>query len=119
MDKVIFSAQVKKMTSRVDKTWDLGLNTQELSPEETGVLTGFLQQQVFVMLTATPIDDKEATGFKPPADFPAIKQETPSQRLRAVLYRQWENRDTKVDSETWYRNRMEQIIEAEKELIDV
>ena len=45
---------------------------------------------------------------------------TPSQRLRAVLYRRWENsphRKEGIDADTYYARRMEGIIEDQKERI--
>ena len=56
-------------------------------------------------------------------DLPEIKDETdvksPSQRLRGVLFIQWENQTLEYKSkypfEVYYRGRMEKIIDREKE----
>jgi hypothetical protein len=46
---------------------------------------------------------------------PSVGQKTPSQRLRAVLYRLWQQSSGGVDFESFYRMRLESIIDQVKD----
>ena len=44
-----------------------------------------------------------------------LKLESPSKRLRSVIYLQWLRTEKEITSEDFYQERMEQIISKEKE----
>ena len=52
-------------------------------------------------------------------DFEVGKTKTASQRLRAVLYRVWEQGDQKYDFVLWYESQMERIINKYKSTLEV
>ena len=48
------------------------------------------------------------------SDYEVGKTKTSSQRLRAVLYRVWEQGEQKYDFPIWYESQMERIINKYK-----
>jgi len=46
------------------------------------------------------------------------KQKSPSQRLRATIYRLWEEREYKENFETFYERQIENIIEIYKSRLE-
>jgi len=97
-------------STRADGSLGLRFGTAELQPTEKTAFFELLNKNLKVLIQ--PVDDpaeslvetKAVLGFK-----------TPSQRLRAVLYRLWEQtRPADVLFEEWYRGKMESIIERIK-----
>ena len=83
--------------------WKITLQTQELSPDEVLKLSSALQ-------TGTQI----TTRVKP-----ELEMKTPSERLRAVIYKDWEmNGEKKGGFEIYYNRLMESIIDHFKEKLD-
>jgi hypothetical protein len=52
-------------------------------------------------------------------DFEVGKTKTASQRLRAVLYRVWEQGEQAYDFPIWYESQMERIINKYKSTLEV
>lgn len=110
-------AQVQSIRTLVDGGVKLDVVTQELAPEDLtelfrlkGKLGWFLLKPTEIMATEIPTEE-------------VVLEDTykkPSQRLRHVLYRYWEqNTDQSKPFETeWYPQCMEQIIRKYKERLD-
>jgi len=105
---VSFECGVKKITTRADNTLDLTLNTQELPEEQLA--------QVF-RLKAQHCSCAIAPHGEEPAPFDhasidAPKGKSPSNRLRNVLFRLWEQQpEGYKDSDQYYLVKMNSIIE--------
>ncbi len=108
---------IEKFESRADGTWKLIIGTQELAQEDVAELAmqkGSIGQFVFSAQEQIKEEDipTEKIEFK--------NDKTPSQRLRAIFYKQWEQLNPvagkkKVDWEMFYKVKMERLIESEKE----
>lgn len=111
-------ATITKITTRVDRTFKVEIITQELDlPNETALLalrlrTGWLlfKESAFTAVPELPALDKD------------VQPKSPSQRLRAVMYRIWEN--TVLGDgpgkmfEQFYAEEMEKIIDAKKHILN-
>lgn len=119
--KVSFFADVDNIQNkRGSDELIVKLITQEISDENAGLIMGLRNKYVNVALSVSKLSDDEIHEM--PDEFavaPALKEKSQSQRLRGVLYRQWESRykTRYLTAEAYYEARMEQIIEAEKERI--
>ena len=94
--------------------------TQEVTDEQAGLLIGLRNKYVCMLLSTSEITDRDIKEL--PDEFETVKPidgKKPSQRLRNVLYRQWESRYKQryPEFDSYYEKRMEQIIEDEKERI--
>lgn len=111
MKSIVLEAIITSIRSKVDRSIALNINTPELSKDEVALF--FQLQGINVTLTITP-EEQEGTHI--------IKREvqikTPSQRLRAVLFVLWKQKQVVTSFEDWYESEMEQFIESVKEQLD-
>jgi len=104
---------IEEFKSRADNTWALKIGTQELSKDDVAELAMQKGQLgYFVFAAQENITDADI----PTEQIEYQGEKTPGQRLRGVLYRLWEQDHAGFkDFETFYRSRMERLIEQIKE----
>lgn len=104
------------VTKKKDGTLSIKLGTQEMTAEETSKIFDFGNQQIWTAFSNTSLTPND---IKLPDFTPEFKGEkSPSQRLKAVVYRLWETTDKKKTSEEFYRDYMEKIIDHIKSKLD-
>lgn len=108
MDKTVtFRAEIQKIETR--NTWSrIVMDLQELSPEEMAIVFSLRNKDVNVAIQEQPITEVD---FKDVEEPETDSKKTPSQRLRSVIFIEWEKKGKKENFEIYYINRMEQIIE--------
>ena len=109
MNGILFPAVIGGIRSIKDGTLSISFDIQELSPGKTGEVFSLRNKIAYVYVSERQIEDNE----KKVVDSldPELKGKTPGQRLRAVLYRKWEqDNEGYKDSESYYRAKMEAII---------
>jgi len=115
---ILLPAQVESITTRKDKTIKLTIGTQELSPADAAKIFYLNQQFCYMALKPEPFsrDESEAIGSLK-TDISQAK--TPSQRLRAILYLNYQQ-DSKgyQDFTTYYASEIEKICEHYKNKLD-
>lgn len=92
-----------------DGGMSLRFHTQELKPEEKLILMN--KYQGFGWLAFADYPEVELPQESPTRE---AGQKTPSQRLRASLYKVWENRYADIPFNVWYEQQMEKIINTVK-----
>lgn len=116
MKKIQIFTFIDGVTKKKDGTLSIKLGTQEMSPEETSMIFAFGNQQIWTAFSETEMTPND---IKLPDFTPEFKGEkSPSQRLKACVYRLWETTDKKKTSEEFYRDYMEKIIEHVKTKLD-
>lgn len=106
---------ITKIVTLADNTVRLQVDCQELAPEDEAEIFKLRNQLgYFVYSISKKIETKDIPTEA--LDFP--NEKSPSQRLRAVLYVIWEHAGKKGEFETYYRGKMERIIEQLKEKIE-
>jgi len=118
---ILLNAQVESVATRKDRTIKLTLGTQELSPSDAGELFGLQNSLISVGIKDVSLTQSDIEILKESKieidDIPDGK--SPSQRLRNVLYRNWEQSDGGYsDFNLYYLNRIERIIEHYKSKLD-
>lgn len=101
------------LSTKVDGSIKIVLETREFKPEEATQVFALRNQEAWAILAANEIKEEDVKLPTEKAD-PAIGTKTPSQRLRAVLYRLWEQTKSGVDFESYYRVNLEKIIDQLK-----
>jgi hypothetical protein len=113
MTGTLISAQIGSIRSLVDGSVSLTLVTPELSAGKAGELFDLRNKIAYCYISAKQIEANEkkiVDGLDP-----ELTQKTPGQRLRGVLYRLWEqDNEGHKDSESFYRAKMELIINTYK-----
>ncbi len=115
---ILLPSQVEGISSRKDKTIKLTLGTQELSPNQAAELFNLNQQFCYVAIKPEPFTRDESESIDSlKADLDNSK--TPSQRLRGILYLnyQQDNKGYK-DFTTYYIAEVERICEHYKNKLD-
>lgn len=113
MTGTLLPVVIGSIRSLKDGSVSVTMETQELSPVKAGELFGLRNKIAYVYVSERQIEDNE----KKVVDSldPELKGKTPGQRLRAVLYRRWEqDNEGYKDSDSYYRAKMELIIEHNK-----
>jgi hypothetical protein len=119
---VIFEGGVNKVSTLADGTLSINIHTQEL-PEETMMRVFSLRKTPGMVLISSDdiskAEQEEVEKFT--TDFEVGKTKTPSQRLRAVLYRVWEQEGQPrgfTDFPLFYESQMERIINKYKSTLE-
>jgi hypothetical protein len=111
---ILIAGQLENLTTRKDKTIRLSLGTNELTPKECAELFTMNQQFCYVAIKPEPFLSNELDAIES-LKTDLDTQKTPSQRLRAILYRNYEQ-DNKgyKDFNNYYLGEMERICEHYK-----
>jgi hypothetical protein len=114
--KVVLPAILSGVASRKDRSYTLKFETRELSGESASTLLGMLQSEGYLLFS--PNDDFEMSDIPDEKADSMTGQKTQAQRLRGVIYRLWEQKGKKGNSEEYYRSVMESLIDLIKEKLE-
>ena len=111
---ILITGIVEGLSTRKDKTIRLTVGTNELNPEQTSNLFQLNQQFCYLGLKKEPFTKDETDLIESlKTDLDNLK--TPSQRLRGILFRNYEQDDKGYrDFNTYYLAEMERICEHYK-----
>lgn len=104
---------ITSLATKVDGSIAIKLETRELDHNDSATLFEMRGAEAWAIISPSEIKDEDVKLPTERAD-PSIGTKTPSQRLRAVLYRLWEQGKSGTDFESFYRIKMEAIIEQLK-----
>lgn len=108
---------INTLSTKQDGSIKITMETRELAGVDAARLFDLRGSEAWAIIAPTEIKEEDVKLPNERPD-PAIGQKTPSQRLRAVLYRLWEQHSAGTDFESFYRVRMEQIIDQIKQKLD-
>lgn len=114
MQGISFAGIVESLKSRKDKTIAISIGTQEVDPDKAGKLFSTNGHLVYCYISIKgAITDNEAEIID--SVEPQIPGKRPSQRMRNVLYRMWEQ-DSQgyTDHNLHYIHWMDKMIEQLK-----
>ena len=108
---MIIGAIIEGVTTRKDKTCKLSIGTQELTPNDAAELFNMNQKFCYVAIKEEAFTSNELNYLESlKTDFDTIK--SPSQRLRGILFRNYEmNAEGFKDFNNYYVSKIELICE--------
>lgn len=113
MNGTLITAQIGTIRTLVDGSVSMTFVTPELSPGKVGEFFALRNKVAYLYVSANQIENSEKKMVD--ALDPELPTKTPGQRLRAVLYRLWEqDAEGYKDSDSYYRAKMESIINGLK-----
>jgi len=112
MNTIKTQAQITRISSRVDGGLGLGIVTPELTTTEKAEFMELHNQLVDLVITPLDFAPEDTVAIDA-----GLEGKSPSQRLRAVLYVLWSQKQT-GDFEVYYRSQMEKLIEHFKNKLD-
>ena len=102
------------ISTQKDRTLKLVFRTNELPPDEAGILHGLTHQEGYCAFAPNAIQE-----IKIPEGKPEFREEkSPSQRLRNVIYVYWQQQGEPGDFESFRKQKMEQVIEFIKSKLE-
>lgn len=111
MTTIQLPATLDAANRKKDRSVSLRLTSmQELSNQEFAVIDTLHGASGWMLFSPEELQEKDI-----PKDSPPSSKKTPSQRLRAALFVLWEQTSRSQDFESFYKQRMERIIEAVKQ----
>lgn len=113
MKGVLIASHIGSIRTLKDGSVSITLETPELSPGNAAEIFALRNMIAYVYVSSRQIENSE----KKLVDSldPELKGKTPGQRLRAVLYRCWEQSpEGYQDSDSYYKAKMENIISTYK-----
>lgn len=115
---ILLGGQIEGINSRKDKTIKLTIGTQELTPDQCGQIFELHQSFCYIGLKKEPFTKDESDVLESlKTDFANAK--TPSQRLRGILYLNFQNNpEGYIDFNSYYLAKMELICEHYKSKLD-
>ena len=114
MKSVQFPAQLQTLTTKVDGSIKVVLETQELNGQDMADL--FAYRNLLGYVTFTP---NAETVIEVPKEVVGDMGKSPAQRLRSVLFLLWQQSDKKFDTfQQFYDVNMERIINQLKDRLD-
>jgi hypothetical protein len=118
--KIFFPAILEGVRTRSDRTLAITFGTQELSPEDAGVIFSMLQSMMYVAVKEEMFTrEEEKVLDELQADAVEFQGKTPSQRLRAVLYKNFQIDNQGFSTFTrYYEHQMERIVNAFKSKLE-
>ena len=119
---VIFEGGVNKVSTLADGTLSINIHTQELPDDTMMRIFNLRKSPGMVLISSDDISKAEQEEVeKFTTDFEVGKNKTASQRLRAVLYRVWEQEGEPrgyTDFPVFYESQMERIINKYKTTLE-
>lgn len=106
------SAQLEGIQSRADRSWKLTFGTNELTPEEIGRLGAMQNAVCFLGVNPNPFTSDEEELIRNTKAELMETGKTHSQRLRGVLYANWNIEPQGYENfHDYYMVKMEKVIE--------
>lgn len=110
IDGLLLAAQVEGVMTRRDGTLKITLGCQEMSQSKAGELLTMQNKVCAVYISQKETVSQQVMDMVDQADVD-VPGKTKSQRMRAVLFRIWENEKSGHKTfESFYAFRMEQMI---------
>lgn len=114
---LIFAGIIESISTRSDGSLKVVIGTQEAGYETGAGLIKLRGEFVKILFSHENIIRDVAAKVEE-ASLMAGHQKTPSQKLRHVLYRLWQQEATDQKWEDWYKEKMDAIIEKIKLKLD-
>ena len=112
-NKIILPAKLTSYRPKVDKTFNLSFNTNELTESQLLAINQLNQKTGYLLFKDAEIQTEEKEMID--SLSPELKTKSHSQRLRAVIFKLWEKEGKPGDYDSYYAKKMERIIEHFKE----
>jgi hypothetical protein len=116
---VLIQAQVENIATRKDRTIKLTIGTQEMNPKQSSELFQLNNNLVNIYISPNQILSEAMSEIDKTSVDQVETIKSPSQRLKAVMYLNYHNNPAGFnDFDTYYKNKMEEIIKHFKNKLD-
>ena len=127
-NSVVFEGGIDKVSTLADGSLRIFVGTPELSKETMVNVFNLIKRPGYVLISANSINQDQIDAVEKASTNAEFSEKTPSQRMRAVIYKLWEKTQPKslngdgemeyVDFDLFYKRQMNKIIEHFKTKLD-
>ena len=118
MSKIVLSGTLEGISTRHDKTFKIVFGAQEIDKSHVSELFEMVNNYCKILISDTNISAPEEILIDEVKIQDGRKLKTKSQRLRAVLFRYFEQVKPDVEFEKFYDEKMEALIEHFKSKLE-
>lgn len=116
-DQVTLPVLISGLATKVDGSIKISLETRDLGADHAAKLFSLRNQEAWILLQPNEIKEEDVKLPNEKADT-SLGTKTPSQRMRAIIYRLWEQSRSGTDFESFYRITMEKMNDQLKEKLN-
>ena len=128
-NSVVFEGGIDKVSTMADNSLRVILGTPELSNETESSIMRLRKKPGFILVSTQPISQEQIDAVEGATVNTEFNEKTPSQRMRAVLFKLWEKTQPKqlngdtgqmeyIDFDLFYKRQMNRIIDHYKTKLD-
>ena len=127
-NSVVFEGGIDKVSTLADGSLRIFVGTPELSKETMVNVFNLIKKPGYVLISTNSINQDQIDAVEKASTNAEFSEKTPSQRMRAVIYKLWEKTQPKtlngdgemeyVDFDLFYKRQMNKIIEHFKTKLD-
>ena len=120
-NSVVFEGGIDKVSTLADGSLRIYIGTPELSNETMVNVFSLIKRPGYVLISTNPLNQGQVDAVEKATINAEFNEKTPSQRLRAVVFKLWEKTQPKqingdsgemeyVDFDLFYKRKMNEII---------
>ena len=120
-NSVVFEGGIDKVSTLADGSLRIYIGTPELSNETMVNVFSLIKRPGYVLISTNPLNQNQVDAVEKATINAEFNDKTPSQRLRAVVFKLWEKTQPKqingdsgemeyVEFDLFYKRKMNEII---------
>ena len=120
-NSVVFEGGIDKVSTLADGSLRIYIGTPELSNETMVNVFSLIKRPGYVLISTNPLNQNQVDAVEQATVNAEFNEKTPSQRLRAVVFKLWEKTQPKqingdsgnmeyVEFDLFYKRKMNEII---------
>ena len=120
-NSVVFEGGIDKVSTLADGSLRIYIGTPELSNETMVNVFSLIKRPGYVLISTNPLNQGQVDAVEKATINAEFNEKTPSQRLRAVVFKLWEKTQPKqingdsgemeyVEVDLFYKRKMNEII---------
>ena len=128
-NSVVFEGGIDKVSTLADGSLRIYIGTPELSNETMVNVFSLIKRPGYVLISTSPLNQNQVDAVEQATVNAEFNEKTPSQRLRAVVFKLWEKTQPKqingdsgemeyVEFDLFYKRKMNEIINHLKTKLD-
>tara|TARA_R100000234_G_scaffold23559_2_gene13465 strand:+ start:3746 stop:4138 length:393 start_codon:yes stop_codon:yes gene_type:complete len=128
-NSVVFEGGIDKVSTLADGSLRLFIGTPELANETMVNVFNLIKKPGYVLISTNSINQEQIDAVEKATTNTEFSEKTPSQRMRAVLYKLWEKTQPKtlngdtgemeyIEFDLFYKRQMNKIIDHFKTKLD-
>lgn len=118
MSKIVLGIIIEGISTRSDNSFKIVIGTNEVDKSQVSDLFSLVNKYSKILISDNNISPLEEKMIDETVMQDGKKVKTKSQKMRACIYRYWEQSGSELDWETFYNNYMDTEIQKIKDKLE-